>query len=310
MNQNKKWVFIVNPVAGNGFALSLAGKIKEMIGKHNLDAEIIFTTRKGHASEISARYADNGFNHIIGVGGDGTINEIAIPLISRKDIVVGLIAGGTGNDFLQITGFPGRFGEQDWEEFFKANVLPMDVGKCNDRIFLNGMGLGFDAQVAAENYSESGEVKKGGKNKYIWHILKTLLFFREKKMSVVSDGKKTVSDCFINTIANGRRFAGGFFLTPEAIANDGLLDVCSIEKLSLPQRLKILLMVPKGTHIYDKKVNYYQTGNLTLEFPSDVPYHLDGELYFSRNFEVTVIPGALNMIYNSVGNNYFKTGKE
>lgn len=90
----------------------------------------------------------------------------------------------------------------------------MDAGKVNGMIFLNGMGLGFDVQVAAENYTEPGKVKKGGKHKYIWHIVKTLLFFREKKMTVISETGRNETDCFINTIAIGRRFAGGFFLTP------------------------------------------------------------------------------------------------
>lgn len=310
MNQNKKWVFIINPVAGNGFALSLIDKLKEMIRKYNLQAEIVYTAKKGHATAISKQYADNGYQYIIGVGGDGTINEIAAPLIYRKDVIAGLIAGGTGNDFIQITGFPDRFKEKDWEMFFKLNVMPMDVGQCNGKIFLNGMGLGFDAQVAAENYTAPGEVKRGGKNKYIWHILKTLLFFNEKKMIVISEGKKSVTDCFINTVANGRRFAGGFFLTPKAIANDGLLDVCSIKNLSLPQRLRILLMVPKGTHINDKKINYYQTEKLSLEFPVEVPFHVDGELYFSQHFEVGIMPGALNIIYNPEGNHFFNPGKE
>ena len=64
--------------------------------------------------------------------------------------------------------------------------MPMDVGSVNGIIFLNGMGLGFDAQVAAENYTKDGKVKEGGKNKYIWHIIKTLLFFREKRMTVIT----------------------------------------------------------------------------------------------------------------------------
>jgi YegS/Rv2252/BmrU family lipid kinase len=310
MNQNKKWVFIINPVAGNGFTLSLVDKLKEMIRKYDLQAELVYTAKKSHATILSKQYADNGYNYIIGVGGDGTINEIAAPLINKKEVITGLIAGGTGNDFIQITGFPGRFGEKDWEMFFKVNVMPMDVGKCNEKIFLNGMGLGFDAQVAAENYTAPGEVKRGGKNKYIWHILKTLLLFKEKKMRVISEGKKSETDCFINTIANGRRFAGGFFLTPKAIANDGLLDICSIKKLSLPQRLKILLMVPKGTHINDKKVNYYQAEKLSLEFPVEVPFHVDGELFFSQHFEVGVMPGALNIIYNTEGNHFFKPKQE
>jgi diacylglycerol kinase (ATP) len=310
MNNNRKWVFIVNPVAGNGFAPTLVGKIEEMSRKLELQADVVYTTKKGHASLLAKQYADNGYTFIIGVGGDGTINEIATPLICRNDIIVGLIPGGTGNDFIQITGFPARFEEKDWEMFFRHNVIAMDVGQCNGKVFLNGMGLGFDAQVAAENYSGPGEVKRGGKNKYIWHILKTLLFFREKKMTVLSDGKRSVTDCFINTVSIGRRFAGGFFLTPEAIANDGLLDVCSIKKLTLLQRLSILLMVPKGTHIRDRKVNYYKTEKLLLEFAEKVPFHVDGELYFSDRFEISLLPCALKMIINPQGNHYFKINNE
>jgi diacylglycerol kinase (ATP) len=307
MDQKKKWVFIINPVAGNGFAQSLVGKIKEMVRKYDLDADLVYTAKKGHASILSKQYMENGYNYIIGVGGDGTMNEIATPLMCRNNVIVGLIPGGTGNDFIQITGFPGRFEEKDWETFFTGKVIQMDVGQCNGKVFLNGMGLGFDAQVASENYTEPGEVKRGGKYKYIWHILKTLLFFKEKKMIVLVDGNKSETDCFINTVSIGRRFAGGFFLTPKAIANDGLLDVCSIKRLSLLQRLKILLMVPKGTHINDPKVNYYQTEKLSLEFPEKVPFHVDGELYFSEKFEISILPCAMKIIYNPEGNHYFKT---
>jgi YegS/Rv2252/BmrU family lipid kinase len=282
MSENKEWVFIINPIAGNGYASLIVDKLKEMLLKYKVEAELVFTERKGHALELSEQYAGKGFKYIIGVGGDGTFNEIATPLVNRPDFVTGLIAAGTGNDFIQILGFPGRFEEKDWDMFFKRDIIRMDVGDCNGKVFMNGMGLGFDAQVAAENYTGPGEVKRGGKNKYIWHILKTLLFFKEKRMTVISEGRKSESDCFINTISIGRRFAGGFFLTPNAIANDGLLDVCSIKRLTLPQRLKILLMVPKGTHINDLKVNYYQTDKLSLEFPVEVPYHIDGELYFSK----------------------------
>jgi diacylglycerol kinase (ATP) len=306
MDPNSKWVFIINPVAGNGFAPTLEGKIREMIGKHKLQAEIVYTKNKGHATALSRQYMEMGFHYIIGVGGDGTLNEIAAPLICLKNINVGLIPAGTGNDMIQITGFPDRFRDEDWETFFGCNLMQMDVGHCNGKIFLNGMGLGFDAQVASENYTEPGEVKRGGKNKYIWHILKTLLFFREKKMIILNNGQRTESECFINTVSIGRRFAGSFFLTPKALANDGLLDVCSIKRLSLLQRLRILMMVPKGKHVYDKRVNYFQTEKLSLEFEEKVPFHVDGELYFDEKFEINLMPCALNIIYNPAGKHYFK----
>jgi diacylglycerol kinase (ATP) len=302
----KKWVFIINPVAGNGFAKTVVPKLEEMIEKHGIDAEIVFTERCGHATELSAKYLNQGFKYIIGVGGDGTINEISKPLINEKNVTAGIIPAGTGNDFIQILGFPNRFGDKEWDIFFRANVIAMDTGSCNGMIFLNGMGLGFDAEVAAENYIEPGKVKKGGEHKYIWHIVKTLLFFREKRMTVITGNGRNETDCFINTIAVGRRFAGGFLLTPEAIADDGLLDVCMIKKLNLIQRFNLLLKVPGGTHINDKKVHYYQTPGISIEFPEEVPFHVDGELYFSRKFDVKLIPTSLNSIYNPDGKHFFK----
>ena len=310
MDQHRKWVFIVNPVAGNGYASTLADKIREMIAIYGLDADLVFTERKGHATELSELYASKGYNYIIGVGGDGTMNEIATPLVSREGITIGLIAGGTGNDFIQVTGFPDRFEQKDWDMFFKGNVIEMDAGICNGKIILNGMGLGFDAKVASENYTETGEVKPGGKIKYVWHILKTLLFYKEQKMKMTCNGSSFETDCFMNTVANGRRFAGAFNLTPKAMANDSLLDICAIKKLSLFQRLRILTMVPSGSHITDQNVNYYQTDKLSIEFPSDVPYHIDGELFFARRFDIGVVPRALRIIYNPEGTNFFNVVQE
>lgn len=277
-----------------------------MISQHRIEAEIVFTERKGHAQELSELYVTKGFSHIIAVGGDGTFNEACRPLIGRKDITAGIIPAGTGNDFIQILGFPDRFKATDWDLFFKEKTIDMDAGSCNGLIFFNGMGLGFDAQVAAENYTEPGAVKSGSKYKYIWHIIKTLLFFKEKKIMVVTDAGRHETDCFINTIANGRRFAGSFYLTPKAIANDGLLDICMIKKLTLAERFSILLKVPEGKHINDKRVNYYQTRSIKIEFPEVVPFHVDGELNFSDKFEVKIIPSALKIIYNPDGNHFFK----
>ena len=163
--------------------------------------------------------------------------------------------------------------------------------------------------MAAQNYDEHENVKQGGKNKYVWHILMTLFFFKERTMSVITDGNESQTECFINTVSIGRRFAGDFYLTPKAIANDGLLDVCMIEKLTLLQRLKILTMVPKGTHVEDKKVNYYTTERIEIAFDREVPFHLDGELHYAKDFNIGIIPKALSVIYNPQGNHFFDLKK-
>jgi diacylglycerol kinase (ATP) len=301
-----RWVFIVNPTAGNNYAITVVPKIEEEIKKHQIDADIVLTERKGHATELAEKFISSGTKFIVAVGGDGTMNEIAKAMVNNPDVIFGIIPAGTGNDFIQILGFPNRFEEKHWDIFFRKNITKLDVGICNGIPFFNGMGLGFDAEVASQNYVDEGTVKKGGKDKYIWHIVKTLLFFKERKMKVITSTSQYETNCFINTISIGRRFAGSFFLTPKAIANDGLLDVCMIEKLSLIQRFKILLMVPKGTHIFDKKVNYYQSSKINLEFYKRVPFHVDGELYYSSKFEVNIIPNAIKAIYNPEGEHFLE----
>jgi diacylglycerol kinase (ATP) len=304
-SDSSKWIFIVNPIAGNGFAKTCIPTIEEKIKEFNIDGNIVQTIGKGHATELAKEAVADGYKYIIGVGGDGTLNEISSALVHNDDVILGIVPAGTGNDFIQILGFPNRFEEKHWKIFFEKNITKMDVGSCNGVYFINGLGLGFDAQVASENYTKDGTEKKGGKDKYLWHIIKTILFYREKRMRVVNNGQSYETDCFINTVSIGRRFAGDFYLTPEAIANDGMFDVCQIKRLSLLKRFDLLLKVPKGTHIHDKKVNYYQTDDIRLDFPKKMPFHVDGEMYYADKFHIELIPKALNTIYNPHGNHFF-----
>jgi YegS/Rv2252/BmrU family lipid kinase len=301
----QKWGFIINPIAGNGFAGEYAGEVKKQIQTHGLIAELVFTQRRGHARELATKLAADGFSHIVAVGGDGTISEAAGGILGLNSIVFGAIPAGTGNDFIQILGFRERFTDDDWKIFFEQHSIRMDVGMCNSHTFLNGMGLGFDAQVASENYTEDEEVKRGSATKYLWQILKTLLFYKEHFMRIHNSGQLIESKCFMNTVAIGRRFAGGYLITPRAVANDGLLDVCMVDALSLLRRFNIFLKVPKGNHLKDKKVHYYQTDKLSIQFDKVVPYHLDGELYFAQQFDIGIQTRALNIIYNPHGNHFF-----
>lgn len=307
MPTNNQWVFIVNPISGGGYGREMIRILEKQLENRSIKAEIALTESHGHATDLALKYLGKDYTHIIGVGGDGTMNEVASPLIGKKGITTGLIPAGTGNDFIQILGFPDRFAGEHWDTFFRQNTRAMDVGMVNGMYFLNGMGLGFDAEVAAKNYIAPDEVSEGkGKGKYLGHILKTLLFFREGSATITTDNKSEISNCFMNTIAIGRRFAGSFLITPDAIANDGLLDVCMIKRLNLLQRLKILTMVPKGSHVKDPKVNYYQTETISVDFGQKVPFHLDGELHFDTTFEVSILPEAVQMIYNPAGEHFFR----
>ncbi len=301
------WAFIINPIAGNGRAKRYVPRIEEAIKRHGVDAEMVYTGGKGHATALAEDFVRRGYSRIAAVGGDGTFSETVHGLVGKKDIVFGAIPAGTGNDFIAITGFPSVLGDAEWETFLRCPLTAMDVGRCNDRHFINGMGLGFDARVAWENYnSQLHERVKGGRaGKYLWHIIKTLLLYREIPMTLTIEGKTMPVKSFLNTIAIGRRLAGGFYLTPGALADDGLLDVCMIHELSLPGRLVELIHVLRGTHLEDDVVRFYRTDHLLIEFDHEVPAHLDGELYLNSSFDIGILPGAIQIIYNPDGKHYF-----
>jgi YegS/Rv2252/BmrU family lipid kinase len=308
MKGSDEWVFIVNPIAGVGFGAAYVGTVREMMGRYGAQGEVVLTRAKGHATELAREYADKGFRNIVGVGGDGTMSEVIQSLVGRKDVLFGAVAAGTGNDFIHILGFPDRFTDADWRALFERTAAGMDVGRCNGRYFINGMGLGFDAQVAAENYTidANGEAKRGKGTNYLWMIIKAILTYREKPMRMTLDGRTEEKRSFLNTIANGRRLAGGMYLTPRAVANDGLLDVCMCDPLSLPMRFKELISVTKRTHLSDPVMHYLQTDRIAFEFDGEVPAHLDGEIIFSKRFEIDVVPSGVMAIINAEGDHYFK----
>jgi diacylglycerol kinase (ATP) len=302
------WVFIVNPIAGNGFGATYVETVREMMKRHGVTGEVVLTRAKGHATELAGTFADKGFPIVVGVGGDGTLNEIASALVKRTGVTFGAIPAGTGNDFIHILGYPDRLNETQWEEFFQCVTANMDVGRCNGMYFINGMGLGFDAQVAYENYhmENGGEVRKGSKSKYMWHIVKNIFLYKERNMRVTMGGVTEERRSFLNTIGNGRRIAGGLVLTPKAIANDGKLDYCSTIPLSVPQRFIEFSAVSKQTHLQHSVFHYTQTAKIDFEFDEKVPAHLDGEVIFAQRFQVDVLPGALPSIINPTGGHYFR----
>ncbi len=308
MSKREGWGFIVNPIAGSGFAATCEATARQMMSRHGVAGEVALTRGKGHATELAASFADRGFAYVVAVGGDGTMSEAAQALVGRADVTFGGVAAGTGNDFIHILGFPDRFADAQWAALFSATTAAMDVGRCNGRYFINGMGLGVDAQIAYENYhmENGGEVRKGGKSKYTWHILKNILLYREKPVRFTMGGSTIEQKSFLNTIANGRRLAGGLHLTPRALANDGLLDICMTDPLSLPARFGMLSAVTKQAHLGRPRVHYTQTDRATFEYGDEVPAHLDGELIFARRFEIDVLPASLRVIIDPQGGHYFR----
>ncbi len=169
----KSYKFIVNPIAGGGRANSLVPEIDQAFKAAGAEYDIYTTKGPRDAIEAAARAADDGFEIVVAVGGDGTVNETLNGIVGKEAILAAL-HGGKGNDFATAVGMP-RDPEQALKTLLKASVKAIDLGKVMDRYFINSVGVGFDASVALR-------VNKGvrpfkGTSAYIYTFLTSLFSY-------------------------------------------------------------------------------------------------------------------------------------
>jgi len=300
-----KWAFIDNPVAGSGFAGRYLPEVRAEIKRYHPGADIFSTERPGHATELAAGLIEQGYTHIVAVGGDGTINEIVQSLIGHPEVTFGVVSAGSGNDFVHVLGFPERFAEKDWVSLFQAKSVRLDAGKCNGRYFINTLGVGFDAQVAADFHKMK---IRNGKLRYWIALIKNLIGYKPKRLKLVSEEFSEDRAMFMISVGNGRSSGGGFAVLPNALADDGLLDACvfRFNNDGLIRKTKKLMEVIRGTHNQDPTVTPFRTKKLVIESSEDMPMHIDGELFVNSRFEIEIIPAAVNVIVNPGHPNYLK----
>ena len=140
--------FIVNPTASRGKGNSMGKWLEEECPKRNLDFDLQYTTHPVEASKIAAKSAGD-FKNIIAVGGDGTLQEVINGLMD-VDVNIGIIPVGTGNDFVRAAQVPIQ-PQGALDTVIAGHTKQIDVGKMDNRIFHNGVGIGFDAWVVNES---------------------------------------------------------------------------------------------------------------------------------------------------------------
>ncbi len=148
--RNVRPFFILNPVAGGGRARRSEPIIREALRSSGIkDPGFALTESPGHATVLAREAGDNGFSPVVGIGGDGTMNEIANGLLQASTRApLAAIPVGTGNDFVRSLGLPRDVEKATRLACSGAPAESIDVGRCGNRYFLNVGSLGFDAQVA------------------------------------------------------------------------------------------------------------------------------------------------------------------
>lgn len=141
-----RYLFIVNPAAGQGKTAGLYDTVKPLIDMRNIPYEQRLTSGPGEAESIAREALSEGFSHIVAVGGDGTSHEVVNGMLGSS-AVFGSVPSGSGNDFPKSAGIP-LGAREAVETVFSGRERKVDVGKLGDEYFINGLGIGLDGAVS------------------------------------------------------------------------------------------------------------------------------------------------------------------
>ncbi|HEX2532875.1 MAG TPA: YegS/Rv2252/BmrU family lipid kinase [Chitinophagaceae bacterium] len=275
-----KIALLCNPTEEGRKSVALADTLIPMLKRKGI-ACAGFTT---YWPEVWTEFTD-----IWILGGDGTVNYF-INHHSDTGLPLSVFPGGSGNDFHWML-----YGDVSLEEqvnqVLAAAPQPVDAGSCNGRLFLNGVGIGFDGAIVEDLL---GKKKIAGKASYNISILKNIVGYREPSCRIVREGRETREDILMISVANSSRYGGGFMVAPKASVTDGLLDLNIVGRIAPLKRIRYLPVIEKGEHPHLPFVQYGQFGNVLIESAEPIPAHIDGEFFSATRFDFQCLPGRFS----------------
>lgn len=297
MSRDRSFFVIYNPAARHGRAKTLIDRYVPLLNRYIGKYDDVATSRAGDEIDLVDKALSDGYRSIIAVGGDGTWGIVADRIVrsGRRDVVLGLLPAGTGNDFGKSIGVRIDRAEQVIRGMADGNRRTIDVGCVGSRYFLNVVGFGFDIAViddAAKFPLLQGDLR------YQFCALRQLFKFPGLPISISEGPSEPVRRHHLMlTISNGNYFGGSFHIAPNAALDDGKLDAVSIYDGGPLTRAKLFSRVAKGTHEGHEKVTVRQTPALRIRFDAPVRYEVDGEVYSldGTTLQVEAVPDALTV---------------
>jgi len=301
---NKKYLFIVNPIAGKGKTGKLIDTLRMLINNNKLDYKILKTVSRGHIDSIIEENKQI-FDRFIIVGGDGTAHDL-INSKSITDVICGIIPTGSGNDYAMTLKMKKSL-EENLEVILKDNVSHLDIGFAEIENqdgrkliakFANSIGIGFDAAVAAGAQSITFI---SGLPLYLLSVFKNVISYQMTHFTVDADDFKYSDIAFMLAVGIGKTAGGGFRLTPDAEADDGLLDFCLIKKVNkLEAVINLLPRAIIGKHINSFRVIYRKSSKLSVSIKSPLYVHADGEILTNnlKELKISILQKKLRIISN------------
>src|SRR5215472_4254906 len=286
---------ILNPAGGQGRAARLRLMVEKALAHGR--GELTLTTAPRTAEKLAREAAEAG-RDVIAIGGDGTVAEIGNGILSSgRDVALGIVPCGSGNDYAYETLKLPRDPAAALEIAISGKRAAMDVGQVNGRYFLNSLGVGIDANIAAAAEDLKGKPLMRGQMLYWGASLREIFFHYDRcpALVVAFDGEPAFSQLFaLAAVSIGPTYGGGFHINPDADPTDGYFDICTISKPPRARALRLLPMIEKGRHLGEPEVVCRRARAISMTAEKPIYAHLDGEVITAAEFEAQIFPASLH----------------
>jgi diacylglycerol kinase (ATP) len=305
--ENFKTKLIVNPASANGSTRRLWDRLEQTIKNNFGEFETSFTEAPHHATELTREALREGFEMVVSVGGDGTLNEVVNGFFDsgsavNPDAVFGVICRGTGCDFIKTVGIPKEI--EDASRMLRGrSTRKCDVGYFTsrdkdgneiERYFINIADFGIGGE-AVDRVNKTTKAF-GGFLSFLYGTLKTILAYKGKMVRVVIDDNYEIEKKINNVVvANGQYFGGGMQIAPRAEVDDGLFDILIVDDMTLVESLMNISRLYKGTHVDHPNVECLRGKTVTAESPDTVLIDVEGEDGGILPAKFEILPAAINL---------------
>lgn len=269
---------------------------KNILNYFNKD-EVKITRKKGDTISFAREFRDRGGDILFIKSGDGALSEVA-GVLAGSDTALGLIPGGTGNDFSR------NFNYKNFkiENIFDYEISPIDLIKVNDKICINVTSLGFDTNVLKYTYNVIKRKKLHGKLAYLYGVIKSVKNLENVnlKISLVNEKGEIVNlsgKFLVSALCNGSYYGNGFNPAPKAKLDDGLLNLILAEEMSPLKIIKLFLSYRRGNHLGKKGIREIITKEGIISSDREFLYNIDGEIYSTREIKYKILEKKLKWIY-------------
>lgn len=292
--EQRSYFLVVNLIAGLGLCKRLFPGVREELDRRGISYDLHYTNEPQEAIDVARMGVDAGFTHIVAMGGDGTINEVANGL-GDGAATLAVIPAGKGNDFARMMGIPTD--PSHAIDVLEAGVVrSVDLGMVNgNRRFVNGLGIGIDAQVARDVLQSK---RMSGPPAYLGAAIRQVFRFKAFSALLETDEWSEQSRWLSVGVANGKYCGGGFKLAPKAEVSDGRLDLAAIGDFPRIERLMRLAQARNGKHLGLRQVRYEQSRKIAISSDEKLVAHMDGEPYRLPTDRLTIeaLPEALSVL--------------